>query len=71
MTYETSDDRARKAAIAKGKAIAQSGKHDPDRRRGDYLGRIEAWGLDVYEGSRKQWKDALLAELRPADGTDE
>jgi hypothetical protein len=32
------------------------------RPRGELLGRIEAWGLDVYEGSPPEWIDALMAE---------
>jgi hypothetical protein len=32
------------------------------RPRGDYLGRIEAWGLDVFEGSLSEWIDALMSE---------
>jgi hypothetical protein len=52
--------------IAKGKALAQSGKYLPSR--GELLGRIEAWGLDVYEGSPQEWKEALFAE--ESDGTD-
>ena len=49
--------------VARGKAIAESGKYAP--RRGEFLGRIEAWGLDVYEGSPQGWKDALAKELDP------
>jgi hypothetical protein len=48
--------------VARGKAIAESGKYDPDRRRGAFLGRLESWGLDVYEGSPQPWIDALIAE---------
>jgi hypothetical protein len=47
---------------AHGKEIAESGKYDPDRRRGAFLGRLESWGLDVYEGSPQKWIAALLAE---------
>jgi hypothetical protein len=46
--------------IARGKAIAESGKYLPPR--GEYLGRIESWGLDVYQGSPREWIDALFAE---------
>ncbi len=46
--------------VARGKAIAESGKHLP--RKGAPLGRIEAWGLDVYEGSPQERIDAWLAE---------
>jgi hypothetical protein len=45
---------------AKGKAIAESGNYLP--ARGELLGRIEAWCLDVYEGSPQEWIDALFAE---------
>jgi hypothetical protein len=48
--------------VARGKAIAESGKYAP--KRGKFLGRLESWGLDVYEGSPQEWKDALLAEIR-------
>jgi hypothetical protein len=46
--------------IARGKAIGESGKHLP--ARGKWLGCLESWGLDVYEGSPQEWKDALAAE---------
>jgi hypothetical protein len=46
--------------IARGKRIAESGKYAP--KRGQLIGRIEAWGLDVYEGSPRSWIDALRAE---------
>jgi hypothetical protein len=48
--------------ITRGKAIAESGRYLP--ARGECLGHLESWGLDVYEGSPQQWKDALLAEIR-------
>lgn len=51
---------------ARGKAIADSAKYLPPR--GEYLGRIQAWGLDVHEGSPHEWKTALFAEW-DADGT--
>lgn len=47
--------------IARGKAIAESGKYLPPRGR--FLGRLESWGLDVCEGSPQQWKTALAQEL--------
>jgi hypothetical protein len=47
--------------IAKGKAIVESGKYLPPKGR--LLGRIEAWGRDVYEGSPQEWIDAWLAEV--------
>jgi hypothetical protein len=46
--------------VARGKAIAESGKYTPPR--GEYLGRLEASTLDVYEGSHQQWIDAWLDE---------
>jgi hypothetical protein len=46
--------------IARGKAIFASGKYAP--KRGAFLGRLESWGLDVYEGSPEPWKQALEAE---------
>jgi hypothetical protein len=46
--------------IARGKAIGESGKHLPPR--GEFLGRCEAWGLDVHEGSPQPWIDAWLSE---------
>lgn len=52
----------------RGKAIVLSGKYAPER--GEYLGRIECWGLDVYSGSPEQWKDALYAERRAARGAE-
>jgi hypothetical protein len=59
------DERRRRmtaeSAAARGKAIAESGKHLPPK--GAPLGRIEAWGLDVYEGSPQPWIDAWLAEV--------
>jgi hypothetical protein len=46
--------------VARGKAIAESGKYAP--KRGAFLGRLESWGLDVYENSPQAWIDALQAE---------
>jgi hypothetical protein len=46
--------------VAKGKAIAESHRYAP--QRGEFLGRLRSWGLDVYEGSPQEWIDALLAE---------
>jgi hypothetical protein len=46
--------------IARGETICRSGKHAPPR--GHYLGTIEYWRLDVYEGSPQQGQDALRAE---------
>jgi hypothetical protein len=36
----------------------------PTDDRGQFLGRLESWGLDVYEGSPQPWIDALIAEQR-------
>lgn len=52
--------------VAPGKAIAESGEYVPER--GEYLGRIEAWGLDVYENSPEEWKTALRIEYRKERG---
>lgn len=49
--------------IARGETIVRSGKHAPPR--GEYLGTITAWGLDVYEGSPQEWKDVLRQEQEP------
>jgi hypothetical protein len=48
--------------VARGKAIAETREHDPPR--GEYLGRLESWGLDVYDGSPKPWIDAWIKEQR-------
>jgi hypothetical protein len=40
--------------VARGKTIVDSGKHAP--ARGELLGTITGWGLDVYEGSPQQWR---------------
>lgn len=45
--------------VARGKAIVESGKYAPPR--GEYLGRIDHSGLDVYAGSPQPWIDALFA----------
>jgi hypothetical protein len=34
----------------------------PTDDRGAFLGRLESWGLDVYENSPEPWKQALEAE---------
>jgi hypothetical protein len=47
--------------IARGESLSRSGKYAPPR--GDYLGTITHWGLDVYEGSPQEWKDALAQEI--------
>jgi hypothetical protein len=46
----------------RGRRIVESGKYAPPL--GKYLGRIEYWGLDVFEGSPQPWKDALAEEVR-------
>jgi hypothetical protein len=48
--------------IRRGRQIFESGKYAP--KRGEFLGRIESWGLDVFEGSPESWKDALRHERR-------
>jgi hypothetical protein len=50
--------------VARGNALIESGKYASPR--GAYLGRIEHWGIDVYQGSPEEWKDALLAEVSNA-----
>ena len=40
--------------------LIESGRYAPPL--GEYLGRIEAWGLDVFENSPQPWKDALAHE---------
>ena len=44
----------------RGKQIVDSGRHAPPR--GEHLGTITHWGLDVYKNSPQAWKDALAAE---------
>lgn len=51
---------------AKGRQIVESGKYAPPR--GEYLGRIELWGLDVFAGSPQLWIDTLLTEMEAVDG---
>jgi hypothetical protein len=47
--------------VRRGEQIARSGKYAPPL--GKYLGRIDAWGLDVFENSPPEWIDALLDEM--------
>jgi hypothetical protein len=54
--------------IARGKQIFESGRYAP--ARGKFLGRIETWDLDVFEGSPEPWKDALEAEQSGGRGAD-
>jgi len=54
------DNDIRKKLIHRGRTIIQSGEHTPPR--GEYLGTIDHWGLDVHENSPHQWIDTLLAE---------
>ena len=42
-------------------------KAQAEAKRGEYLGRIRFWGLDVFEGSPQPWIDALMQE-RSQDG---
>ena len=48
-------------SIEDGRRIVESGRYAP--KRGEYLGTIEHWGLDVFEGSPQPWIDALLTEM--------
>jgi len=50
----------------RGRRIVQSGKYAPPL--GKYLGRLESWGLDVFEGSPQPWIDALYDEYRKQHG---
>ena len=45
---------------AQGKTIVDSGRYAPPR--GELLGTITGWELDVYEGSPQQWKDTLYQD---------
>lgn len=54
-------ENARRYDARAGDAVVKSGKYL--RPRGKLLGRIQLWGLDVYEGSPQQWKDSLYAEV--------
>jgi hypothetical protein len=47
--------------VERGRQIIATGKYAPER--GEYPGTIAYWGVDVYEGSRQEWKDALAQEL--------
>jgi hypothetical protein len=51
--------------VAEGERIAESGRYVA--ARGELLGYLESWGLDVYEGSPQQWIDALVAEALQVD----
>ena len=62
MTGRRGRPRIRAEWTARGKAVLESGKYAP--KRGKLLGRLESWGLDVYEGSPQAWKDALRQERR-------
>jgi hypothetical protein len=46
--------------VRRGREIFESGKYAAPR--GKFLGRLESWGLDVYENSPEPWKQALEAE---------
>jgi hypothetical protein len=48
--------------IERGRTLFESGKYA--KPLGKYLGRLESWGLDVFEGSPQAWKDELIAEYR-------
>lgn len=58
---EQGQDSPRSYDARAGEAIIKSGKYLPPR--GEYLGRIRHWGLDVYENSPRPWKDALFEEM--------
>jgi len=49
-------------AAERGRKIVEDGKYAPPL--GKWLGRIEYWGLDVFENSPQPFKDALLTEFR-------
>ena len=63
ITADTVDRLARSGftEAASGLAAAIGAPTDD---RGQFLGRLESWGLDVYEGSPQEWKDALRQERR-------
>jgi hypothetical protein len=46
--------------VALGKEIFESGKYAP--KGGELLGRLDSWGLDIYERSPKEWIDAWVKE---------
>lgn len=46
----------------RGCRIVESGKYAP--RQGEYLGRIDFWGVDVYEGSPQPLIAALIEEAQ-------
>jgi hypothetical protein len=67
ITADTCDRLARsgfpEAASGLHTAIGTDNTASRERfNRGRYLGRVESWGLDVYENSPQAWKDALYAE---------
>ena len=67
MEQERAERLIERGTIEHGKAIVESGRYAP--KRGEYLGTIERWGLDVYEGSPQPWIDALFAEERARNAT--
>jgi hypothetical protein len=46
----------------RGRRIITSGKYAPER--GEHLGTLQVWGLDVYEDSPQHWIDTLHTEQR-------
>jgi hypothetical protein len=59
--YDVNDIESYTAEVERGRLLAASGAHLP---RGELLGHLEFWGIDVYEGSPQPWIDALLAERK-------
>jgi len=45
----------------RGRQLAESGLYEP--LRGEYLGRIDAWGLNVYENSPREWIEVLSEQV--------
>ena len=62
MRISRADDRASvpPPSAQRGKQIAESGMYEPPR--GEYLGTIDLWGVDVYENAPREWIDTLFAE---------
>lgn len=60
---ELPDNDIRKILIRHGHTITETSQHTPPR--GEHLGTINHWGLDVYENSPQEWIDTLYAEEKP------
>jgi hypothetical protein len=69
ITADTVDRLARHGftEAARGLAAAIAAPTDD---RGQLLGRLQTWGLDVYEGSPPEWVDALMQERSHHGPTD-